>query len=41
MEVNSGAFNDRLRKVVKAGRKHIKQCMVSEWPAVSVALAIF
>jgi len=29
MEVNSGVFNDRLRKVVKAGKKHIKQCEVS------------
>jgi len=28
IEVNSGALNDRLRKVVKIGKKHIRQCTV-------------
>lgn len=28
VEVNSGAFNDRLRKLVKFGMKHVKQCQL-------------
>ena len=28
IEVNSGAFNDRLRKAVKIGKKHVRQCLL-------------
>ena len=29
VEVNNGAFNDRLKKLVKFAIKHVKQCPVS------------
>ena len=28
IEVNGGAFNDRLRKAVKIGKKHVRQCLL-------------
>lgn len=38
IEVNSGALNDRLRKAVKIGKKHIRQCTVGwscQWVVIS------
>ena len=29
MDVNGGSFNDKLKKVVRIGIKHVRQCMVS------------
>ena len=29
MDVNSGTFNERIKKLVKFGIKHVKQCPVS------------
>ena len=28
IEVNSGAFNDRLTKAVKMGKKHVRHCLL-------------
>ena len=28
--MNSGALNERLKKLVKLGSKHVKQCVVSK-----------
>ena len=36
LEVNSGALNDRLRKAVKIGKKHIRQCTVG-WGSCAVS----